>query len=1249
MAYTIDYGEGRVVEVSREEYIALTGDTSASVAPVSQRFDFGEGYQNTPAPGGNQNVSVPINGNSASGTVTYNQGGGSTSTQQAATGVTVSSPFVLGPGNTPDTRPAGVVSKAEEDYYTEVFGYNITAVFLGAYGRLPTPAEVEAVQGKTIYEIRATLNENLLNYYKNNPDKKPTPTLYNTAGYAFDVKNLSPEEFKRQEGLAIITALNGGFPADGYIASSQDARTGAIYITRPSGFTEFYFPDGSRRILNQEQVADFDQYLKSNPYNGPTTGKYGVSDSDIATLIYERNVVGYGPGYLETVSKYRPTADRPTNVTTQAATTGSGYTDQSRVGIIASPTAPVGTLEWQIQNQVSRLKTDIELRAWLATTTFTAAQINAAFPEYSTADLQRVITEAKADGRADPLNPKFALGFADTSTTQQFGKYALPKPVKVDAEGNPIYAAQDPALKAAQAIVAADTKLAWERAVREIYDRYNVGDRSFIISSPGADGYPAIQIRLPDGSDISVPTGSYFAGIPKIITGDQFFFAQQRPLAEVETGYFNRVVKITPPLETSVAVQLPTGQNIVVNKDSELARAIQYLGTQPHSIFHRPFAELWAEQGITDPYSDPATVKYAIDYIERVKDRREYLQKNGLTPEPLYWDDPNWPKYVGTTKGAFEEATRALNDPTFRAQLIASQGWDKDQYDSWILSVLNPEEWARIVAEEERKRGVVAGPSSSGPGTSNYQLSPNGATVTEYNPNITNNNGFANVNIFGTASNSAVSGLPVFGSGATGSNFNQQAVLAALALSSGQFGTNGSLTGTPDGKTPVLVYKLPDGGFELVFPDGTRRTAANQQVADVLLSSYTGPSSGNYGISNSALANFANSQDTTVNSAIAAAAAGFGAGFFAAVPTDPTAALLAQLEAGFSAQAPLQAPAPVTPVGTGTTPAEPPALPVNTGNTTVVAEDPALREFDQLAQRLAAERLAQRQTNDGDATQQTAATDLARTQATLQARYKEPSTSDWRVRLQLAPGAEYLYRASQPGILAPLYDTDGVIFPYVPQIETSYNAVYDPYDLVHSNYRGYFYRGSKVNEIQLRATFTAQDTQEANYLLAVIHFFRSVTKMFYGAKDEFRGTPPPLCYLTGFGSFQFNQHPVLVQSFSYQLPNDVDYIRARQPNNYGTNLYTQRPRTGATSLNPATAGLQRLLGTLTKPPVGAVTTPPAPSANTANTNNLEKATYVPTKLDLSLTLLPYNTRGQVSQTFNMKEFATGALIKGGFW
>jgi len=278
-----------------------------------------------------------------------------------------------------------------------------------------------------------------------------------------------------------------------------------------------------------------------------------------------------------------------------------------------------------------------------------------------------------------------------------------------------------------------------------------------------------------------------------------------------------------------------------------------------------------------------------------------------------------------------------------------------------------------------------------------------------------------------------------------------------------------------------------------------------------------------------------------------------------------------------------------------------------------------------------------------DASRVLALKNQANSQAAIAAQRKQANEGDWRVKLRLAEGADYLYsdpRINENGVLWPLTVTNGVVFPYTPQISTNYAANYNHYDLTHSNYRGYFYQNSYVDEVTITATFTAQDTSEANYMLAVIHFFRSVTKMFYG-QDANRGQPPPLVFLQGLGEFQFNLHPCLVRSFSYNLPNDVDYIRARTVSVDGTNLLGRRDRSNLPS-GPSWLSNLRLGAAGLQP--GGVNPPPAPP-----TLGTTLPTYVPTKLDMTITLLPTQTRSQVSKQFSLKQFANGDLVKGGFW
>jgi len=266
------------------------------------------------------------------------------------------------------------------------------------------------------------------------------------------------------------------------------------------------------------------------------------------------------------------------------------------------------------------------------------------------------------------------------------------------------------------------------------------------------------------------------------------------------------------------------------------------------------------------------------------------------------------------------------------------------------------------------------------------------------------------------------------------------------------------------------------------------------------------------------------------------------------------------------------------------------------------------------------------------------------------------SSNDWRVRLQLAQNADYLYKAtpiktipnSGPGILAPLAATDGVIFPYTPKIDVGFKANYQTFDLTHSNYKSYFYQSSNVDPINITAFFTAQNTQDANYLLAVIHFFKSVSKMFYG-QDPKRGAPPPLLFLSGLGQYQFNKHPCVLTSFNYSLPDDVDYIRANTVNQAGSSV----PLGGVTNAlsNLGTTGAYSAISRLTNAgaTIGAVSQVGSLLFGFPATNAPQPPTYVPTKMTITIQLLPVVSRQKVSTQFSLANYANGNGLKGGFW
>ena len=185
--------------------------------------------------------------------------------------------------------------------------------------------------------------------------------------------------------------------------------------------------------------------------------------------------------------------------------------------------------------------------------------------------------------------------------------------------------------------------------------------------------------------------------------------------------------------------------------------------------------------------------------------------------------------------------------------------------------------------------------------------------------------------------------------------------------------------------------------------------------------------------------------------------------------------------------------------------------------------------------------------------------------------------------------------------------------------------------------RYFQYKGSSVDSISITGDFTAQDTNEANYLLAVIHFFRSVTKMFYGQDNNPKpGVPPPLCYLSGFGTYQFDNHPMAITNFTYTTPTDVDYIRAGSQTNMPGQSTSQQPSL-LNSIATAASAVRLLTSNLT------AKTPNFQRQNAAINSD---ATYVPTKISIAITAIPVVSRNDISNTFSLEKYATGQLLQG---
>jgi hypothetical protein len=153
-----------------------------------------------------------------------------------------------------------------------------------------------------------------------------------------------------------------------------------------------------------------------------------------------------------------------------------------------------------------------------------------------------------------------------------------------------------------------------------------------------------------------------------------------------------------------------------------------------------------------------------------------------------------------------------------------------------------------------------------------------------------------------------------------------------------------------------------------------------------------------------------------------------------------------------------------------------------------------------------------------------------------------------RARLTLAPGG-VSKRSSRnqfyfDGPASPLRQHNGILFPYQPDITYSQSVNYSPYDMTHTNYTFNAYRNTPSPTIQMTVQFASITQEEGEYTLGALHFLRSVSKMFFGLNDlggnPSSGTPPPVLRFSAFGEQQFNNIPVVLESFSTTYDSGVD-------------------------------------------------------------------------------------------------------------
>lgn len=142
------------------------------------------------------------------------------------------------------------------------------------------------------------------------------------------------------------------------------------------------------------------------------------------------------------------------------------------------------------------------------------------------------------------------------------------------------------------------------------------------------------------------------------------------------------------------------------------------------------------------------------------------------------------------------------------------------------------------------------------------------------------------------------------------------------------------------------------------------------------------------------------------------------------------------------------------------------------------------------------------------------------------------------------------------GIMSPLIETHGLMFPYTPTITENVDVNYESYDLAHGLMPIQAFRSGGQKTLTVDAQFTAQTDIEARYCLACIHFIRSFSKMNFGDTDPNAGTPPPILHFSAYGTAMFSNVPVIISNANFNWPNDVDYVYTRADTPATNSAYT---------------------------------------------------------------------------------------------
>jgi hypothetical protein len=250
------------------------------------------------------------------------------------------------------------------------------------------------------------------------------------------------------------------------------------------------------------------------------------------------------------------------------------------------------------------------------------------------------------------------------------------------------------------------------------------------------------------------------------------------------------------------------------------------------------------------------------------------------------------------------------------------------------------------------------------------------------------------------------------------------------------------------------------------------------------------------------------------------------------------------------------------------------------------------------------------------------------------------NANDWRVRLSLSNWSSF---RSSP-VLKPLKDAGGLIFPYTPTIGISSGASYSPISTVHTNYTFQAYKSSEPGSINIIAPMYVEDPEQGLYWIAMVHYLRSLTKMFSGA-DPKAGNPPPVIMLNGYGNYVFKNVPVVVKKMSVSLNAECDYIGVEVFGSAAGEIQGITDSIGglSDSLGSVLPGLGGVTGAVSSIAGGVGQVAGLLGTFGIGGKTSGGITRVPTKSSFTIDLQPVYSRDSVRK-FSLDRFVTGGYL-----